>query len=158
MEKIKSYEYAARDDNSYNRLAAYAINTPATVTLHPGLAVIVISEIAKDEVDKYIRTEGLDVTVRAIEVHDENLGEVIDSETTDSATLRSIIYKLFEQRGNVEMRHRKEIDDLTAQRDDAKERLENYKKWWNESESKYQRVKGQVKAISTLMNEVFPEK
>lgn len=94
MELSTSYQYKAINEESYNSLAAYATTIPATVTLHPGLLTIVISENAAKEVGEFIDENGLDFHINQIEVDEDNLRDVIDSATTDADTLRKIIYRV----------------------------------------------------------------
>lgn len=157
MDTKTFYQYKANNEGSYYNLANYVVNTPATVTLHPGLLTIVISGNYTKEVGEFIDSEGLDFNINPIEVHDENLGDVIDNETTDAETLRKIIYRMMGQRTAMEEHHKSVIADMTAQRDEAQTSRDHYNKWLRESVDKYNRVKGQVQAIALLMNEIFPK-
>lgn len=157
MDQNTAYQYKAINEDSYNSLAAYAVTTSATVTLHPGLLTIVISSNATNEVDEFIDSEGLDFHINPIEVHDENLRDVIDSETTDANTLRKIIYQLLEEKRAMAETHKSVLDDITKQRDSAKENRDLYQKWYHETAGKADRVKSQVKAIAVLVNSIFPE-
>ena len=98
MDQNTAYQYKALNEDSYNSLAAFAVSTPATVTLHPGLLTIVITGDDANEVGKFIDREGLDFHINPIEFHDETLGAVIDCETTDAGTLRKIIYRMMGER------------------------------------------------------------
>lgn len=157
MELNTPYQYKALTEDSYNSLAAYASTIPATVTLHPGLLTIVISENATKEVGKFIDDNGLDFHINQIEVDDDNLRDVIDSETTDANTLRKIIYQLLEEKRAMAETHKSVLDDITKQRDSAKENRDMYQKWYYETKQGADRVKSQVKAIAVLVNSIFPE-
>lgn len=141
MDQNTAYQYKAINEDSYNSLAAYAVTTHATVTLHPGLLTIVISSNATNEVGEFIDSEGLDFHINPIEVHDENLGEVIDNETTDADTLRKIIYRMMGQREAMEEQHKSILEDITKQRDSAKENRDMYQKWYYETRQGADRVK-----------------
>lgn len=52
MDQNTAYQYKALNEDSYNSLAAFAVSTPATVTLHPGLLTIVITGDDANEVGK----------------------------------------------------------------------------------------------------------
>lgn len=158
MDQNTAYQYKAINEDSYNSLAAYAVTIPATVTLHPGLLTIVISSNATNEVGEFIDSEGLDFHINPIEVHDENLGEVIDNETTDADTLRKIIYRMMGQREAMEEQHKSILDEITAQRDEAQKGRDNYSRWYSEEAAHNNRVKSQVQAIAVLINSIFPEK
>lgn len=157
MELTTSNQYKALNEASYNSLAAYASTIPATVTLHPRLLTIVISEDATKEVGEFIDDNGLDFHINPIEVHDENLGDVIDNATTDANTLRKIIYQLLEEKRAMAETHKSVLDDITKQCDSAKENRDMYQKWYYETKQGADRVKSQVKAIAVLVNSIFPE-
>ncbi len=157
MELTTSNQYKALNEASYNSLAAYASTIPATVTLHPGLLTIVISEDATKEIGQFIDDNGLDFHINPIEVHDENLGDVIDNATTDANTLRKIIYQLLEEKRAMAETHKSVLDDITKQCDSAKENRDMYQKWYYETKQGADRVKSQVKAIAVLVNSIFPE-
>lgn len=157
MELTTSYQYKAVNEASYNSLAAYASTIPATVTLHPGLLTIVISENANKEVGEFIDDNGLDFHINPIEVDDDNLRDVIDSETTDADTLRKIIYRMMEEKRAMAETHKSVLEDITKQRDSAKENRDMYQKWYYETKQGADRVKSQVKAIAVLVNSIFPE-
>lgn len=157
MELTTSNQYKALNEASYNSLAAYASTIPATVTLHPGFLTIVISEDATKEVGQFIDDNGLDFHINPIEVHDENLGDVIDNATTDANTLRKIIYQLLEEKRAMAETHKSVLDDITKQCDSAKENRDMYQKWYYETKQGADRVKSQVKAIAVLVNSIFPE-
>lgn len=157
MELTTSNQYKALNEASYNSLAAYASTIPATVTLHPGFLTIVISEDATKEVGEFIDDNGLDFRISQIEVDDDNLRYVIDSETTDANTLRKIIYQLLEEKRAMAETHKSVLDDITKQCDSAKENRDMYQKWYYETKQGADRVKSQVKAIAVLVNSIFPE-
>ena len=157
MELTTSNQYKALNEASYNSLAAYASTIPATVTLHPGLLKSVISEDATKESGQFIDDNGLDFHINPIEVHDENLGDVIDNATTDANTLRKIIYQLLEEKRAMAETHKSVLDDITKQCDSAKENRDMYQKWYYETKQGADRVKSQVKAIAVLVNSIFPE-
>lgn len=157
MELTTSNQYKALNEASYNSLAAYASTIPATVTLHPGFLTIVISEDAAKEVGEFIDDNGLDFRISQIEVDDDNIRDVIDSETTDSNTLRKIIYQLLEEKRAMAETHKSVLDDITKQRDSAKENRDMYQKWYYETKQGADRVKSQAKAIAVLVNSIFPE-
>jgi len=157
MELTTSNQYKALNEASYNSLAAYASTIPATVTLHPGFLTIVISEDATKKVGEFIDDNGLDFRISQIEVDDDNLRDVIDSETTDANTLRKIIYQLLEEKRAMAETHKSVLDDITKQCDSAKENRDMYQKWYYETKQGADRVKSQVKAIAVLVNSIFPE-
>jgi len=158
MELNTPYQYKALNEDSYNSLAAYASTIPATVTLHPGLLTIVISENATKEVGKFIDDNGLDFHINQIEVDDDNLRDVIDSETTDADTLRKIIYRMIGEKQSMIEAHESVLESITKQCDSAKKDRDMYQKWYHETTEKTDRVKSQIQAIAVLVNSIFPEK
>lgn len=158
MELNTPYQYKALNEDSYNSLAAYASTIPATVTLHPGLLTIVISENATKEVGKFIDDNGLDFHINQIEVDDDNLRDVIDSETTDADTLRKIIYRMMGEKQSMIEAHESVLESITKQCDSAKKDRDMYQKWYYENTEKTDRVKSQIQAIAVLVNSIFPEK
>lgn len=158
MEIKTSYCYQALNQGSYINLAAYAVTTPATVTLHPGLLTIVVSEDASNDLGKFIDDNGLNFLINPIDVHDENRGEVIDNEITDANTLRKIIYRLMEEKQSMAQKHKNVIDEITEKCDSAKYDRDMYLKMYSEASRKADRVKNQVQAIAVLVNSIFPEK
>lgn len=157
MEQNTPYQYKAINEGSYNSLAAYAVTTPATVTLHPGLLTIVISGNAIKEISEFIDSEGLGFHINPIEFHDETLGEVIDCETTDAGTLRKIIYRMMAERAAMEEHHNGIIAEITSQRDEAQKSRDTYSRWYTEEAAHGSRVKNQVQAIAVLLNTIFPK-
>lgn len=155
MELNTSYQYKAFNKDSYNSLAAYATTIPATVTLHPGLLTIVISDNTAKEVGQFIDDNGLSFHINQIEVDVDNLGEVIESETTDASTLRVILRHLLERKREIAEQGGKTLAQVIKERDDALTDKEMYHRWYTDTLDSYSRVKSQVKAIVNLMNEVF---
>jgi len=161
MDVNTSYRYKAINTTSYNSLAAYIATVPptaaVTATLHPALSTIVVSGNFVADVNRFIDEENLEFHINPIAVHAENLGEVIDNETTDAATLRKIIYQLLEEKRAMAETHKSVLDDITKQCDSAKENRDMYQKWYYETKQGADRVKSQVKAIAVLVNSIFPE-
>ncbi len=158
MEQNTTIQYEALNDGSYNELAAYVINLVGNVSLFPAQNTIVIDGRFSNDVGKFIDEEGLDFHINPIEVHDENLGELIDNETTDPGTLRNIIYRLLEQRSHMTEQHETVIAEMTLKREAAEKDRDMYMRWYSESNNRANRIKSQVQAIAVLINEIFPEK
>lgn len=154
MELNTPYQYKALNEGSYNSLANYAVTIPATVTLHPSLLTIVVSEDGAKEVGQFIDDNGLSFHINQIEVDDDNLRDVIDSETTDADTLRKIIYRMMSEKQSMIEAH----DSITKQCEFAKKDRDLYMKWYHESTQGADRVKSQIQAIAVLVNSIFPEK
>lgn len=158
MENQTSYCYNALNEDSYYKLAAYASTIPATVTLHPGPLTIVVSENAKEYVGKFIDDNGLDFHINPIELHDDNIEKLINSDTTDADTLRKIIFRMMREKETMIEAHQSVVDSITKQCDSAKEDREMYQKWYHESSEKNDKVKSQIQAIAVLIDSIFPLK
>lgn len=158
MEQNKAIQYKALDNESYNALAAHAVNFPATVTLHPKLSTIVVCGDWHQKIRDLIHSESLSFQVEPIEFNDDSLEKLIDSDTTDAGTLREIIFRLINEKADAEDSYQKLINDITAQRDEARKGRDEYSKWWHEANFKNDRVKDQVKAIAVMINSIFPER
>lgn len=157
MEQITAYQYKAINDVSYNALAAYVTNIVANVSLFPEKQTIVVEGKSAYNVGKFIDDQGLDFHINPIEVHDENLGEVINNETTDPGTLRSIIIRLLEDKAHTAERHDSVISEITRDRDIARKDRDMYMRWYTESNQQADRVKGQIQAISVLIDSIYPK-
>lgn len=97
MEATTSYQYKALNVSSYRVLAAYVANLSANVSLYPEKLAIVIDGKAHVEVGKYIDDQALDFNIAPIELHNESLGELIDEEAVDAASLRKVIHMMIER-------------------------------------------------------------
>lgn len=141
MELNTPYQYKALNKDSYNSLAAYVTTIPATVTLHPGLLAIVISENAAKEVGQFIDDNGLSFHINQIEVDMDKLGEVIECETTDASTLRVIIRHLLERKREMAKQEGETLAKVIKERDDALTDKEMYHRWYTDTLDSYGRVK-----------------
>lgn len=158
MELSAPYQYKALNERSYKILAAYATTIPATVTLHPGLLTIVVSENAAKEVGQFIDDNGLDFHINQVDIDVDNLRDVIDSETTDADTLRTILYRVMEDKRVMAEVHKSALDDITKECDSAKAARDLYQKWYMETQDYNDAIKRRVQAIAVLVNSIFPEK
>lgn len=146
-----SYRYKALNEDSYNSLAAYVTTIPATVTLHPGLLTIVISDNVNKEVGEFIDDNALSFHINPIEVHGDDVDEVIDDPTTDADTLRRIIFQMLSEKNA----RKSVLDDMTKQCDKAKQDCDFYRKCYLDSTEKADRVKSQIAAIAVLINSIY---
>lgn len=169
MDVNTSYRYKAINTTSYNSLAAYIATVPptasVTATLHPGLSTIVVSGNFVADVNRFIDEENLEFHISPIAVHDENLGEVIDNETTDAATLRKIIYSMMEKKRQSDEMHDNIVkslsDDLEkteAELLEAQRLRDSYREQWARCRAELTRVRKQVEAIAVMQQSIFPKK
>ncbi len=169
MDVNTSYRYKAINTTSYNSLAAYIATVPptasVTATLHPGLSTIVVSGNFVADVNRFIDEENLEFHINPIAVHAENLGEVIDNETTDAATLRKIIYSMMEKKRQSDEQHEEEAkslhSDLLKCEDDlleAQRLRDSYREQWARCRAELTRVRKQVEAIAVMQQSIFPKK
>lgn len=157
MEESISYQYEANNKESYDALAAYATNLSVNVSLFPTKLTIVVDGKAAEMVGKFIDDQGLDFHIAPIELHAECMGDLIDNETTDAFTLRRIIYRLFEQQKMQSEKHNNVIDEITRDRDKARESSKTYLQWYHEADGRLNRVKGQVQALAVMIDSIFPK-
>ncbi len=169
MDVNTSYRYKAINTTSYNSLAAYIATVPptasVTATLHPGLSTIVVSGNFVADVNRFIDEENLEFHINPIAVHAENLGEVIDNETTDAATLRKIIYSMMERKRHSDEMHDNAVkslsDDLEKTEADlleAQRLRDSYREQWARCRAELTRVRKQVEAIAVMQQSIFPKK
>lgn len=157
MEQTTPYRYEAKNDGSYNELAAYAIQLMGNVSLFPELSTIVIDGRFANDVGKFIDKEGLDIFISPIEVDDDNILDLINTATVDADTLRKIIYRVMEEKKAMAEAHKSILDDITKECDSAKKNRDMYQQRYYETFDKADRVKSQVKAIAVLMDSIFPK-
>lgn len=169
MDVNTSYRYKAINTTSYNSLAAYIAAVPptasVTATLHPGLSTIVVSGNFVADVNRFIDEENLEFHINPIAVHAENLGEVIDNEITDAATLRKIIYSMMEKKRQSDEQHEEEAkslhsDLLKCEADllEAQRLRDSYRDQWARCRAELTRVRKQVEAIAVMQQSIFPKK
>ena len=155
MDVNTSYRYKAINTTSYNSLAAYIATVPptaaVTATLHPALSTIVVSGNFVADVNRFI--------------DEENLGEVIDNEITDAATLRKIIYSMMEKKRQSDEMHDNIVkslsDDLEkteAELLEAQRLRDSYREQWARCRAELTRVRKQVEAIAVMQQSIFPKK
>lgn len=169
MDVNTSYRYKAINTTSYNSLAAYIAAVPptasVTATLHPGLSTIVVSGNFVADVNRFIDEENLEFHINPIAVHAENLGEVIDNEITDAATLRKIIYSMMEKKRQSDEQHEEDAkslhsDLLKCEADllEAQRLRDSYRDQWARCRAELTRVRKQVEAIAVMQQSIFPKK
>ena len=158
MNQITAYRYEANNSGSYNELAAYAINLVANVSLFPSLNTIVIDESASEGVGKFIDSKGLDFHISPIEIEDGNIGDLVNSETVDAATLRQVIIRMRQN-------HDAAIDDMVEQLNESKKKFEIadydrdiYQQMYRDSVKRSDRVKTQIQAIASILSTLYPER
>ena len=169
MDVNTSYRSKAINTTSYNSLAAYIATVPptaaVTATLHPALSTIVVSGNFVADVNRFIDEENLEFHINPIAIHDENLGEVIDNEITDAATLRKIIYSMMEKKRQSDEMHDNIVkslsDDLEkteAELLEAQRLRDSYREQWARCRAELTRVRKQVEAIAVMQQSIFPKK
>lgn len=148
--------YQAINEDSYKKLAAFMADTEYKVTLHPKAFAIVMGEDADKEAGEFIDELGLAFQVHPMSVYAENYGDVIDCQFTDAETLREIIYEMQEQKAADAKKSDNTFNTLVAQRDESDKEKERYYHNWQREMARTDRVKSQVRAIATLLGQIFP--
>lgn len=151
------YRYEAKNDGSYTELAAYAVLLTGNVSLFPQLRTIVIDGRFANDVGKFIDKEGLDVFISPIEIDDDNLLNLINTEAIDTETLRKIAYRLIEQTNSMAEKHNNIIAEITAADDAVKKDRDFYRELYLKYANKSDRIKEQIRAIGTLVDSIFPK-
>lgn len=157
MEQTTPYRYEAKNDGSYNELAAYAALLMGNVSFFPELRTIVIDGRFANDVGEFIDKEGLDILISPIEINDDNLLELVNSATVDADTLRKIAYRLIEQTNSMAKKHNSIIAEITASDEAAKKDRDYYRKLYLKYANKNDRIKEQIRAIGTLVDSIFPQ-
>lgn len=157
MEQSTPYRYEAKNDGSYNELAAYAALLMGNVSLFPELRVIVIDGRFANDVGKFIDNEGLDFYIAPIEVDDDNLLNLINTAAVDVETLRKIAYRLIEQTNSMAENHNNIIAEITAADENVKKDRDYYRELYLKYANKSNRIKEQIRAIGTLVDSIFPK-
>lgn len=162
MENLTPYCYKALNVESYNALAAHVVASPIDASFFPKLLTIVVTPREGDEAEfleigKFIDAEGLDFHINPVILNDECRGEIIDCEVTPSCILRDIIYRLLEEKAHETNDIRTELakckDELAVAKSDA----DNRYRWWRKEEEAHNRIKTQMNAIRTLMDEILKD-
>lgn len=148
--------YQAINEDSYKKLAAFMADTEYKVTLHPKAFVIVMGEEADKEAGEFIDELGLDFHISPMSVYAENYCDAIDCPFTDAETLREIIHKMQEQKAADAKKSDNTFNTLVAQRDESDKEKERYFRNWQKEMARTDRVKSQVRAIATLLGQIFP--
>lgn len=151
------YRYEAKNDGSYTELAAYAVLLTGNVSLFPQLRTIVIDGRFANDVGKFIDKEGLDVFISPIEIDDDNLLNLINTEAIDTETLRKIAYRLIEQTNSMAEKHNTIIAEITAADESVKKDRDFYRELYLKYANKNDRIKEQIRAIGTLVDSIFPK-
>lgn len=151
------YRYEAKNDGSYNELAAHAVLLTGNVSLFPQLRTIVIDGRFANDVGKFIDKEGLDVFISPIEIDDDNLLNLINTEAIDTETLRKIAYRLIEQTNSMAEKHNNIIAEITAADEAVKKDRDFYRELYLKYANKNDRIKEQIRAIGTLVDTIFPK-
>lgn len=147
------YRYEAKNDGSYNELAAYAALLMGNVSLFPQLRTIVIDGRFANDVDKFIEKECLEIFISPIEIDDDNLLNLFNTEAIDTETLRNIAYRLIGQTSNIAEKHNNIIAEIT----EVKKDRDYYRKLYLKYADKNDRIKEQIRAIGTLVDSIFPK-
>lgn len=156
-----AYRYVAGNEESYNRLAAYAMTLVANVYAYPGQMTIIIDGSAAREAGEYIDDMGLDFHISPVEVDSDNLEDVIAAETADPGTLCSVIGRLLAEKEKMTAEYDKGCLESAQEQIRLRNALKQtetdrdmYKRWYEEASARTERIENQCKAISVLMDSI----
>lgn len=157
MEQTTPYRYEAKNEGSYNELAAYAVLLTGNVSLFPQLRTIVIDGRFANDVGEFIDKEGLDILISPIEINDDNFLELVNTAAVDTDTLRKVAYRLIDRTHRLAETHNKIIAEKTASEEAVKEDRDYYRELYLKYANKNDRIKEQILAIGTLVDSIFPK-
>lgn len=157
MEQTTPYRYEAKNDGSYTELAAYVTQLMGNVSLFPELKIVVVDGRFANDIGKFIDKEKLDVFISPIEIDDENLVNLINTEAVDTYTLRKVIDRLVEQANSMAEKHNNIIAEITAADESVKKDRDFYRELYLKYANKNDRIKEQIRAIGTLVDTIFPK-
>lgn len=130
MEQSNARVYRANNREAFRELVFFAAHLETNISIYSGeFAVVVFGQF--DEMDRFIMENSLDVD-----------SEPMTVELNENKEIESLRKHLAE-RGD-------EISRIQKERD-------KYKTWWTESFKRNDRVKAQIKAIETLLHNIFPD-
>lgn len=158
METNTSYRYESKNDGSYNELAAYAVGLMGNVSLFPELGVIVIDGRFADGVGAFIDNNGLDFHISPIEIEDDNLINLVNTEAIDTETLRRVTCRIIELSHSAAEKKDKIISEMAASNEAVKSDLNHYRELYLKYADTNCRIYEQIRAIGTLVDSIFPKK
>lgn len=158
MNQNTPYRYEAKNDGSYNELAAYATQLMGNVSLFPELRTIVIDGRFANDVGKFIDKEGLDIFTSPIEVDEDNLVDIIHTEAMAPDTLREVADGLLGKIHFLAEENKTRIDEKTKECNEAKKSRDTYRDLYLEYYDRNNRIKKQIAAIGALINAIFSDK
>lgn len=157
MEQTTPYRYEAKNEGSYNELAAYAVLLTGNVSLFPQLRTIVIDGRFANDVGEFIDKEGLDILISPIEINDDNFLELVNTAAVDTDTLHKVAYRLIDRTHRLAETHNNIIAEKNASEEALKEDRDYYRELYLKYANKNDRIKEQILAIGTLVDSIFPK-
>lgn len=157
MEQDTSIRYEAKNDGSYNELAAYAANVGANASLFPEYRTIIINGSAAKDVGKFIDENGLDFFIAPIEINDDNLYDIINTKTIDADTMRKAADIMHTKMQGMKESHCEAEAEMKKRCADTKTDLDMYRRWYSECNKELDRVKRQVRAMAIVLDSIFCE-
>lgn len=165
MNTPKSYCFTADTPTEYSRLATFVAETSCiNATLIPLRNAIVVSpknetSCEVDQVENFIKDEGLVVSSEAIEPNEESMYDLIGEECIDASTLKAVIEMLVNEQRRVNEKQASErealqkgIADLKEHVSDLKESAKYYMEKNKRLEEKLKVLGGVVESLRYLCN------
>lgn len=157
MNQNTTYQYKALNAGSYKELAMFSVHLEANVQLFPAQQVINIDGDAMKEAGDFIDRENLDFQISPIEIPDEDFEDLVDNETADPTTLRSVICRLLDREKHTVERHDSIVSGITKESEHARNNSEMYRKLYLNYSKQNSRIKMQILSIGNLLNSIFPD-
>lgn len=157
MENAISYRYEALNEESYDEMLGYVLAEDFEVALYPESQTIVIANFDEAEVGKFIDDNALDFRIKALDVYDNDLDSLIDSETVDANTLRKVAERLRHRIKVMAEANEKSHNALKEELFRTRNEHERLSGFLNEANCKSCRVRKQVEAIAVMLDSIFPK-
>lgn len=157
MEQNNSYRYEAKNVGSYNELAVYATQLRGNVSLFPELNTIVVDGRFANDVGKFIDKEGLDFFISPIEIEDDELINLVNTEAIDTETLRRVTCRIIALSNRAAEKQDNIIAEITAADESVKKDRDFYRELYLKYANKNDRIKKQVQALAVLVDSIFPK-
>ena len=157
MEQNISYRYEAKNDGSYNELAAYATLLRGNVSLFPEINTIVVDGRFANDVGKFIDKEGLDFYISPIEIEDDELFNLLNTGAIDTETLREVTRRIIELSQQATEKKDNIIAEITAADENLRKDRDFYRELYLKYANRNDRIKKQVQALAVLVDSIFPK-
>lgn len=156
-----SYKYVANDEQSYDELVKFLVGRRGiNLSLFPGDNTIIVTP-GKEATDairpigEYIDKKGLNFHIDPIEV--DGYSPLFSESILDGATAKKMANIFLKECDADIFNLQKELKETKANLESMTKDRDNYQKWYRSSIVSESKIKEQIKAISVLMNAIYPD-